>query len=623
MRFLQLGIDFSIGLIGVILAYLVRFDAMIPEAFARQMFLMAPLIATLRLVANQLNGVYRVVWRYVGIREAIVFARAVLTLSVLLLVLRLLAPTDAIAIKVPISIIVLEAMFCYLGLTSSRLLRRIVHESSRRDPTVDSAEGTATLLIGAGQHGLAIAKEALRHREALGIRPIGFLDDDLNKAGMEVSGIKVLGTLDDVREVIKHTDVKQAIITSSAVSSKAIVKLIDVCRPMGVHVRTVPGLLELLDQGLSAKSLRDVRIEDLLSRDPIPPSMSMEDLRGVLAGKRIMVTGAGGSIGSELCRQLMALGPAKLFLLERDENNLFEVHKDTCSDSHGVCVPVLADIRDRKAIDRIFGELKPQIVFHAAAFKHVPMMERFPTESAGNNVFGTRNLAELADQHGVENFVMISTDKAVNPSSVMGATKRLAEILIQRMAPSSKTRFSCVRFGNVLGSRGSVIPIFREQIRRGGPVTVTHSEATRYFMTIPEAANLVIQAGMLGDSGEVFVLDMGEPVKIMDLAKQMIHLSGLTEDQVPIKIMGSRPGEKLFEELKTNSEGISETKLRKVYRVEPEAFSELSISEILERIDFAIRANDHGGVRAALEDLEIGFTKKPQTMTGTGPTAHL
>ncbi len=618
VRVVQLAIDFVMALLCVVLAYLVRFDAVLPEAFAQQMLIMAPVIAVARLATNRIAGVYRVVWRYVGVREAILFGRAVLSLSAVLLVLRFVAPPGSIA-KLPFSIIIMEATFFYLGLAGTRLLRRILHESQKAT-NESSSDATATLLIGAGQNGLAIAKESLKHRAALGIHAVGFLDDDQTKRGMEVNGLKVLGTLEDIRDVIKSTDAKQVIITSSAVPSKAILELIDVCRPMGVPVRTVPGLLELLDKGLSAKSLRDVRIEDLLSRDPVPPSMSMDDLRGVFSGKRIMVTGAGGSIGRELCRQLMALSPSKLFFLERDENNLFEVHREV-EGTAGQGITVLADIQDRKELHKIFKEHKPQIVFHAAAYKHVPMMERFPTESAKNNVFGTKTLAELSDEHGVESFLMISTDKAVNPSSVMGATKRMAEVIIQNLAPQSKTKFSCVRFGNVLGSRGSVIPIFREQIRKGGPVTVTHPDATRYFMTIPEAANLVIQASTLGDCGEVFVLDMGQPVKIMDLARQMIHLSGANEDQVKIQIMGSRPGEKLFEELKTKDEGISDTPLRKVFRVQPEEFAQSTIDETLKRMDFAIRATDHDGIRAALADLGIGFTKQESRMvTGSHPS---
>ncbi len=617
LRYVQLAIDLLICLLSLAIAYLIRFDASIPAEYAQQMVRLAPFVAVGRMIVNHFTGVYRIVWRYVGVREAILFAKSVAIVSGLLLCARLLAPNSLDHVRLPISIIILEGVFTYLGLVGSRLLRRILHESSRAVNRTDVG-GTPTLLIGAGQNGLAIAKESLKHQGALGIRTIGFLDDDGAKSGMTVHGIHVLGTLSDIEDVIKRTDAKQVIITSNAVPSKAIVKLIDTCRPLDVHVRTVPGLLELLGTGLNAQSLREVRIEDLLSRDPVAPSMSLKDLGGIYRGKRIMVTGAGGSIGRELCRQLLALEPSKLQLLERDENNLFLVHAEL-SASNGVarCEPILADITDRKNLERVFKKYQPQVIFHAAAFKHVPMMERFPTASARNNVFGTKNLAELADEYKVESFVMISTDKAVNPTSVMGATKRLAEVVIQLLGPTSETNFSCVRFGNVLGSRGSVIPIFREQIRKGGPVTITHPEATRYFMTIPEASNLVLQAGSLGSNGQVFLLDMGEPVKIIDLARQMIHLSGASEEQVPIKIIGSRPGEKLFEELKTDREGIDATSIRKIFSVEPELFEKQQIEQILELLQFAIRAGNPAGIREALQQLGIGFRLETQYMTGT------
>lgn len=618
-RAIQSVVDVAICVLSLAAAYLIRFEFSIPSVFVRQILLLAPIIALTRILANQLTGVYRIVWRYVGVREAFVFARATVIVSCVLLALRLLAPTNLAVLKVPLSVIILEGLFVFLGLAASRLLRRILHESSKRGPGA-SAENL-TLLIGAGRNGLAIAKESLQHRESLEIRVVGFLDDDLTKARMALHGLRVLGTLDDIEAVVKRTATTQVIITSSAVPSEAIVGLIEKCRPLDIRVRTVPGLLEQIGTSLNAQSLREVRIEDLLSRDPVPPSLSMDDLRKLYSGKKIMVTGAGGSIGSELCRQLVALQPSKLLLLERDENNLFFVHREVQNSPIQVpCSPILADICDRKNLERIFREHKPEVIFHAAAFKHVPMMERFPTGSASNNVFGTKVLGELADEHNVESFVMISTDKAVNPKSVMGATKRLAEIVIQRLAKKSATRFSCVRFGNVLGSRGSVIPLFREQIKMGGPVTVTHPEATRYFMTIPEASNLVIQAGTLGESGEIYLLDMGEPTKIMDLARQMIYLSGVSEDQVPIKIVGSRPGEKLFEELKTDREGMTNTKLRKISKIAPEVFEDMQVDAILQRLDFAIRAGDHLGVRAALEDLGIGFTKKPRSMsTGSQP----
>jgi FlaA1/EpsC-like NDP-sugar epimerase len=336
-----------------------------------------------------------------------------------------------------------------------------------------------------------------------------------------------------------------------------------------------------------------------------------------------LVTGAGGSIGSELCRQLSVMKPEKLFLLERDENGLFEVHRELRSRLGEVGVPVLADITDAKHLEKIFKDLQPQVVVHAAAFKHVPVMETFPAASVRNNVFGTKTLAELADRHGCESFLLISTDKAVRPTSVMGATKRVAEMVVQSIARTSKTRYSCVRFGNVLGSRGSVVPIFREQIRTGGPVTVTHPEATRYFMTIPEASNLVLQAATLGQHGEIFLLDMGSPVKIIDLARQMIHLSGTSEDKVPIKIVGTRAGEKLYEELHTQDEAVEVTSLRKISRLRPPAFDEGELSTTLERLQFLVRSDDHESVREVLRTLSIDYEPAPALRASTRSTGEL
>jgi FlaA1/EpsC-like NDP-sugar epimerase len=507
----------------------------------------------------------------------------------------------------PLGIIVIEGALTFLGMTGARFVPRIVAERRR---AIGSTAGTPTLLMGAGRGGLAIVKEALRHPD-LGIRPVGFLDDDRTKAGMELHNLRVLGTRKDAERIILDTGATQLIITSAEISPKVILELMDACRPHGVTLRIVSGLYELLDKKLSAANLRELRIEDLLSRDPVPPSLSMHDLTEAFGGRRILVTGAGGSIGSELCRQLVLMNPEKLLMAERDETNLFEIDRQLNSGRlDDCCVPILVDITNQRDLERLFKEHAPQVVFHAAAYKHVPVMERFPAAAVGNNVFGTQRLVEIADQYGVEQFVMISTDKAVRPTSVMGATKRFAEMIVQDSARESKTAFSCVRFGNVLGSRGSVVGIFRGQIQSGGPVTVTHPEATRSFMTIPEAANLVIQAATLGKEGEVFLLDMGEPIKIMDLARQLIHLSGATEESVPIKIVGTRPGEKLFEELRTDAEHIEKTPLRKVFRCSLASFEPALLSSSLERLQFLVRSKDHGGIRECLRDLDIGYTPK-------------
>jgi FlaA1/EpsC-like NDP-sugar epimerase len=608
-RTATMTLDAALCSASVMAAYLIRFEGHIPDIFWRQMLFVIPALVIARLASNWAFGVYRFVWRYISLHEALRLAQSVMAISAVLLICRLTLVPYSDLLLFPLSIIVIEGAGSMMAMIGSRFLPRILRERGRADG------GAPTILAGAGQGGVAVAKEAMRHPD-LGLRPVGFLDDDRAKAGMAINSLPVLGTLNDASRVIEKTGATQVLITSTEIPPKKIVKLIDACRPLGVDVRIVPGLYENLDSKNPASGLplREVRIEDLLSRDPVPPSLSLADLRTFYGGKRILVTGAGGSIGGELVRQLRLMDPATLILAERDETNLFEIDRELAQ-AHGrvgdIVVPLLIDIMNGKDLERAFKELQPQVVFHAAAFKHVPMMERQPWDAVRNNVFGTRGLAELADQSGVESFVMISTDKAVNPTSVMGASKRLAEQVVQEIAPRSKTCFSCVRFGNVLGSRGSVVGIFRDQIAKGGPVTVTHPEARRYFMTIPEAANLVIQAGTIGDDGEVFLLDMGEPVKIIDLARQMIHLCGFSEKEVPIQIVGTRPGEKLFEELSTSAESIARTELRKIFRCKPSPVNRAQLAQLLDRVDFSMRAKDAEGIRQAMKELDIGYVATP------------
>lgn len=606
-------LDFAICVVSVLLAYVVRFEGTIPETFFRQMMFLVPALAVTRVLTNYTFGIYRVVWRYVGLKETLRFVQTVAVLSTVLVVARVFFYSASPYFLIPLSIIVMEGAFTFVGMTGARFVPRIIAEHRR--PASDQV-GERTLLMGAGRGGLAIAREASLHPD-LHIMPVGFLDDDRSKTGMEVHGLRVLGTSRDIERVVQEIGATQLIITSAKFSPKSILRIMNTCRSAGVRVRIVSGLFEILGSKFSAASLREVRIEDLLSRDPVPPSLSLDDLTQAFGGKRILVTGAGGSIGSELCRQLIRMNPKTLLLCERDETNLFEIDRELrLTRPDDVCQPQLVDITNRKDLERVFKDFQPQVVFHAAAYKHVPMMERFPYEAVRNNVFGTRTLIELAHSYGVEQFVMISTDKAVRPTSVMGASKRLAELLVQDIASRSNTAFSCVRFGNVLGSRGSVVGIFRDQIQRGGPITVTHPEATRYFMTIPEAANLVIQAATLGQVGDVFLLDMGQPVRIMDLARQMIHLSGASEDVIPIKIVGTRPGEKLFEELRTDSERIEKTKLRKIFRCAPAEFDATKLMATLDRLQFLVHAKDSDGVRACLREIEIGY-EPPAHNAGT------
>ncbi|MCB9559560.1 MAG: polysaccharide biosynthesis protein [Kofleriaceae bacterium] len=607
-------LDFVIVALGVLVAYVARFEGHIPHSFYRQMMFLAPLLAFGRVMINYVFGVYRLVWRYVGLHEALRMAQATALVSLVLIFCRLVLGPELLHVPqliFPLSIILMEGMFSFIGMAGARFVPRILRERMRAEV------GVPTLLVGAGQGGLAIVKEALRHPE-LGIRPIGFVDDDPDKVGMVIANLRILGSIQDLSKVLKHATPERLIITSSAFGPKTISRIMDACSPLEIDVRIVQGMYETLggggDSSSPSSAVREVRIEDLLSRDPVPPSLSLVDLTAHYEGKRVMVTGAGGSIGSELCRQLARMRPACVYLVERDESNLFEVERELNEAQLGhVVQPVLLDVMDPKALERTFKELRPEVVFHAAAFKHVPMMERFPWEALRNNVFATRQLVDLADENGVESFVMISTDKAINPTSVMGASKRIAEQIVQNAAVRSATRFSCVRFGNVLGSRGSVVGIFRDQIASGGPVTVTHPEATRYFMTIPEAANLVIQAGTIGHGGDVFLLDMGEPVRIIDLARQMIRLSGFREEEIGIRIVGTRPGEKLFEELSTKSENLSPTALRKIFRCRPLGVDARRLDSLIESMQFSVRARDEQAIRAALSELDIGYQPNPRS----------
>lgn len=395
--------------------------------------------------------------------------------------------------------------------------------------------------------------------------PVGFIDDDPRKLGSQIGGLQVLGQASQIIQIAARKRATRALITIANASGADIRRLTLLCNDAGLQTRIIPGIYEIVGERVNLSRIREVAIEDLLGREPV--KLDEDQIFGSVANNVVMVTGAGGSIGSELCRQVCRFAPARLILIERFENALFEIHRELIALFPNVRIePRIADVADRARMQAVFQAEQPDLVLHAAAHKHVPMMEANPGEAIKNNVGGTRVIADLADQHGVARFVMISTDKAVNPTFIMGASKRVAEIYVQTLASRSKTRFVTVRFGNVLGSNGSVIPIFKEQIARGGPVMVTDPEMRRYFMTIPEASQLVLQAGAMGAGGEIFILDMGEPVKIVDLARDLITLSGFKPDEdIEIKFSGVRPGEKLFEELSTDAEHASKTKHPKIF----------------------------------------------------------
>jgi len=420
------------------------------------------------------------------------------------------------------------------------------------------------LIVGAGNTGALIARQ-IQQNHRLSKKIVGFADDARSKCGQMLLGFKVLGNRKDLKRLVAEYQVDEIIIAIPTMTRQQLTQIIQDCRQTGCRVKIVPALDELINGRPVIEQLRDVNLEDLLRREPV--KLNLEKVAGYLKGKRVLVTGAGGSIGSELCRQIVRLQPDSLILLGKGENSIYEIEQELHERYPGLSIePVIADVRDQKRIRAIFARTRPEAVFHAAAHKHVPLMELQPEEAVQNNVFGTRNVAEAAHAYGVDIFVMISTDKAVNPTSVMGTTKRVAEQIIQSINLVSRTKFVAVRFGNVLGSRGSVVPLFKKQIAAGGPVTITHPEMKRYFMTIPEAVQLVLQAGSMAQGGEVFVLDMGEPVKIYDMACALIELAGLRPGRdIEIRFTGLRLGEKLFEELLTAEEGTSATAHEKIF----------------------------------------------------------
>jgi FlaA1/EpsC-like NDP-sugar epimerase len=458
------------------------------------------------------------------------------------------------------------------------------------------------LLIGAGSAGVQVARQ-VASRPDMGIAPVGFLDDDPIKHGSEVHGVRVLGGTEALVDMVSRHQITEVIITIAHASTAEIRRIVGLCDEAGVTTKIIPGLHEILDGRVELSRIRSVSIDDLLGREAV--SLDLDLVSSFIAGQSVLVTGAGGSIGSELCRQIARLAPERLVLVERAEPSLFYVHRELHAAFPDLeIVAAMADVGDGERIDAIFERYTPQVVFHAAAHKHVPLMEHNAGEAIKNNVFGTRTVARAADRFRAGTFVLVSTDKAVNPTSVMGATKRVAEVLVQAMGQGSETRYVAVRFGNVLGSAGSVIPIFREQIAAGGPVTVTHPDMQRYFMTIPEASQLVVQAGAMGEGGEIFALDMGEPVRIVDLAEDMIRLSGLEPGaDIDIVFSGIRPGEKLFEELGFDAEAMDKTRHPKIFQGNLEPMSAPDVDLHLERIGACRQSETRAEVMEALRGL--------------------
>ncbi|MBX9571532.1 MAG: polysaccharide biosynthesis protein [Candidatus Obscuribacterales bacterium] len=604
LRLLQVVMDAALVALGLLLAFLIRFDGSPSRIHWHQFLCMLPVFISLRLISNWICGVYTRLWRYTGLAEVIEIGVATLSITTILMIARAVGLLSIGHHQLSYGIILLEPILTFMLIVSARVARRLQTEHKQRRHWRQPVRKRA-LVVGAGDAGQMVAKE-LSLRLDLGTDVIGFVDDDPRKVGKRIGNATVYGTSAQLLKYISTLFVDQVIIAIPSAPPSEIRRIVDICREAEVETRILPGLFELIDGRVSINQLRTVSLEDLLGREKV--QLDTASIAHYIEGKTVLVTGAGGSIGSELCRQIMSFQPKELLLLGRGENSIFTILEELKRRPEPVkLTSLIADIRDFQRMYNIFSKHKPQVVFHAAAHKHVPLMEGNVTEAIKNNIGGTRSLANLSAEFEVENFVLVSTDKAVNPTSVMGASKRVAELIVQDIARRSKTRFGAVRFGNVLDSRGSVIPTWRKQIELGGPVTVTHPDAVRYFMLIPEAVQLIIQAGALGAHGDIFVLDMGNPVKILDLANDLIRLSGLRPGQdIEIKFVGLRPGEKLYEELLTAEEGLTATRYKGIFVGKPQETDRELLERELKRLFESAETEDETSIRASLEKLVGG-----------------
>lgn len=584
-----------------------------------------------RVVVFYRHDLYSRFWRYASIDELDQIGWAVFESSVVIGVIVLLSRTPLVAqtgfplAHFPRSVVFIDALLVLFLLGGLRFSVRL---ATRWQQGENGGRGKRALIMGAGDAGAMTARE-MRASNRVGFNPIGFIDDDPVKKDMRIHGIPVLGNRHDIPSIVQSYKVHHVIIAMPTAPGREIREIVRICEQAGVQTKILPGIYELLDGSVNYSHLRDVEIEDLLRREPVETDVAA--VRQLLQGKRVLVTGGGGSIGGELCRQIRRCRPAEIIVLGHGENSVFEISNELrrleareLSGSPVAIRAVIADVRFRGRIQAVLDQYRPDVVFHAAAHKHVPLMEENPAEAITNNVLGTRNMLDAALAAGVERFILISTDKAVNPTSIMGASKRTAELLVHRAARQSGRAYAAVRFGNVLGSRGSVVLTFKQQIAAGGPVTVTDPAMERFFMTIPEAVQLVLQAGVMGHGGEVFLLDMGEPVKIIDLARDLIALSGLEIGQdIDITYTGLRPGEKLYEELFVEGEDYTRTQHAKIFiAANASAFVPNGLDEAITALEQAALINDRDAIVRSLQNLIPEYHPLLATKEGEPFRAH-
>ena len=596
-------------------AYLVRFDFSIPEQFLTPLWKVLPFVVLTKILCLYYFDCYRGLWRFTSLADLInIIKTTVLCAFITVFGIAVVFRFE----NFPRSIVFIDWCFSVLAVSGIRLAIRIYYQRYVPTASVSSLsvynfvtdekprkrKKKRLLIIGAGSCGEKIYRE-IHDNPQLNYKVVGFLDDNSSKIGRMIHGKPVLGIIGDLSRIIDQAGVEEALIAIPSASSQEMRRMVSLCKESGIRFKTVPGYGELIDGKVTVNVIREVAYRDLLGRETVKLDEKM--ISEYIRGRQVVVTGAGGSIGSELCRQICRFDPGAIVLFERAESPLYEIDlelRKTCG--HLNIVPVLGDIRDKNHLRKIFDFLRPQTVFHAAAYKHVPMLEIQPWKALENNILGTLNLIDVSDEFGTERFVLVSTDKAVRASNVMGASKRVAEMfaLSRNSCQTSQTQFMAVRFGNVVGSVGSVVPLFKKQIEEGGPVTVTHPEVTRYFMTIREASQLILQAGAMGQGGEIFILDMGTPVKIVDMARDLIRLSGFEPDEdIKIEFIGLRPGEKLYEELITADEDTRPTQHPKILMLKGSACNlELLKGKIQELSALAV-AQDAAQIRSKLQEI--------------------
>lgn len=609
IRGAQPTVDGFIFLLAFLSAYVVRYEDAFTHDHLLQFLFWAPILVGTRLLLIHKLGVHRFLWRFVCLPDTIAIARALSLVTGALLLLRWFYPanaTFAYELRLPLGIIVPEFLLSLAGAITIRSLCRISQE--RKDRAVrDAGHGRKRILLyGAGRAGVMLAHEFTTHG---GLEIVGFIDDDPHKRNTVIAGVRVLGSSEALTGIVRRSHIDEVMISIATPPPGTISRILSECKAIPVKTTIVPPAQEIISGRVKISHVRDVHIEDLLGRSSAATVECPPQVHDAYQGKRILVTGAGGSIGAELCRQLLLLKPAKLAILDKDENSIYDLeHELRYRDPKAAIEPMIADIKTRERVDYLFEEFSPQVVLNAAAHKHVPLMEKNPCEAVLNNVMGMKNVLEACREVNVERFVFISSDKAVNPANVMGATKRIGEKLLAVYSDGSTMKAASVRFGNVMGSRGSVIPLFQKQIEQGGPVTVTHPDIVRFFMTIPEAVQLVLCAGSLGSRSETFVLDMGSPRRVLDLARQMIELAGLELGRdIFIEITGLRPGEKMEEELACTGESLRQTDFEKVFEIPHSAVEDISFRHNVEKLIAIARTGDRRGLTAMLLLMGLGY----------------